>query len=48
MPIHDWSRVNAGTFHDFHTAWMTEIPLEMTYVGAWRGVPRRWQSALEA
>ncbi|HUY34700.1 MAG TPA: DUF4058 family protein [Pirellulales bacterium] len=25
MPIHDWSRVNAGTFHDFHGAWMTEI-----------------------
>ncbi len=24
MPIHDWSRVNAGTFHDFHTAWITE------------------------
>lgn len=25
MPIHDWSRVGAGTFHDFHTAWTTEI-----------------------
>jgi hypothetical protein len=25
MPIHDWTRVSAGTFHDFHTAWMVEI-----------------------
>jgi hypothetical protein len=22
MPIHDWTRVSAGTFHDFHTVWM--------------------------
>jgi len=25
MPIHDWRRVIAGTFHDFHQAWITEI-----------------------
>ncbi len=25
MPIHDWTRVNAGTFHDFHGAWITHI-----------------------
>jgi hypothetical protein len=25
MPIHDWTRVNAGTFHDFHLAWIAEI-----------------------
>jgi hypothetical protein len=25
MPIHDWSRVSAGTFHDFHLAWIAEI-----------------------
>src|SRR4051794_1370681 len=25
MPIHDWTRVNAGTFHDFHTAWIVEL-----------------------
>jgi hypothetical protein len=24
MPVHDWTRVPAGTFHDFHTTW---IPL---------------------
>src|SRR6185437_4378506 len=22
MPIHDWSRVGAGVFHDFHEAWI--------------------------
>jgi len=25
MPIHDWSRVDAGTFHHFHRAWTIEI-----------------------
>lgn len=25
MPIHDWSRVGAGTFHDFHVAWTIEL-----------------------
>ena len=25
MPIHDWSRVDAGTFHDFDQAWTIEI-----------------------
>src|SRR5262245_7282421 len=25
MPIHDWTRVTAGTWHDFHLAWMAEI-----------------------
>lgn len=25
MPLHDWTRVEAGIFHDFHTAWITEI-----------------------
>lgn len=24
MPIHDWTRVNAGTFHDFHHSWIEE------------------------
>lgn len=23
MPIHDWRRVNAGTFYHFHTTWIT-------------------------
>ncbi len=25
MPIHDWSRVNAGLFHHFHQGWCWEI-----------------------
>src|SRR5262249_39315035 len=25
MPIHDWTRVNAGTFHDFHHEWISTI-----------------------
>ena len=25
MPIHDWSRVDAGLFHHFHQAWTIEI-----------------------
>ncbi len=25
MHIHDWTRVGAGTFHDFHMAWITHL-----------------------
>ncbi len=25
MPVHDWTRVEAGMFHDFHNAWITEL-----------------------
>jgi hypothetical protein len=25
MPIHDWTRVDAGIFHDFHHSWIEEI-----------------------
>ena len=25
MPIHDWTRVTAGSFHDFHVAWIAEL-----------------------
>jgi hypothetical protein len=25
MPIHDWTRVPPGVFHDFHLAWVVEI-----------------------
>ena len=25
MPLHDWSRVESGIFHDFHTSWIAEI-----------------------
>lgn len=25
MPLHDWTRVDAGIFHDFHLAWIGEL-----------------------
>src|SRR4051812_20062993 len=25
MPIHDWTRVNAGTWHDFHLGWIAAM-----------------------
>lgn len=25
MPIHDWTRVSAGTWHAFHVAWISEL-----------------------
>jgi hypothetical protein len=25
MPVHDWTRVEAGVFHDFHTVWIGGI-----------------------
>jgi len=25
MPVHDWTRVSDGTFHDFHYSWVLEI-----------------------
>jgi uncharacterized protein DUF4058 len=25
MPIHDWQRVSAGTFHHFHSGWITHL-----------------------
>jgi hypothetical protein len=25
MGVHDWSRVDAGTFHGFHTAWVSHL-----------------------
>ncbi len=25
MPMHDWTRVDAGIYHDFHHEWISEI-----------------------
>jgi hypothetical protein len=25
MPVHDWTRVESGIFHDFHVAWIPEL-----------------------
>lgn len=29
MRIHDWTRVSAGTWHDFHLAWIAELRLSL-------------------
>lgn len=29
MPIHDWRRVHAGTYHDFHTSWISELKKQL-------------------
>ncbi len=29
MPMHDWSRVPAGLFHDFHQTWSIQIKLAL-------------------
>lgn len=29
MPVHDWTRVDAGLFHDFHQAWTTSLRNEL-------------------
>jgi hypothetical protein len=25
MPVHDWTRVEAGIFHSFHISWITHL-----------------------
>src|SRR6185369_8057798 len=30
MPVHDWTRVSDGTFHDFHYSWVLEIKRSLT------------------
>jgi len=30
MPVHDWTRVDAGIFHDFHNAWVLELANTLT------------------
>lgn len=29
MPVHDWTRVFAGLFHDFHMSWVCELSREL-------------------
>lgn len=36
MPIHDWSRVEPGIFHDFHQAWSVAIMDSLN----WGGLPK--------
>ena len=41
MPLHDWSRIPAGLFHDFHQTWSIQIKLAMN-----AGILPRGPSAL--
>ncbi len=29
MPLHDWTRVEAGIFHSFHTTWIGELTIRL-------------------
>jgi hypothetical protein len=29
MPIHDWSRIPAGLFHDFHQTWCIHLKVAL-------------------
>lgn len=42
MPLHDWSRVESGIFHAFHTTWISEIQNELN-----RQLPGRYYALAE-
>src|SRR5690348_8059179 len=29
MPVHDWTRVSAGVFHDFHCTWIPLVKIRL-------------------
>ncbi|MCE9529802.1 MAG: hypothetical protein K8T89_01475 [Planctomycetes bacterium] len=29
MPMHDWTRVQAGTYHDFHCCWLAKLTSQL-------------------
>src|SRR5207248_2755294 len=29
MPVHDWTRVDAGAFHSFHTTWVALLGVRL-------------------
>lgn len=33
MPVHDWTHVEAGIFHDFHTSWIHSIKYALNHGG---------------
>ena len=39
MPIHDWTRVEAGIFHAFHHDWVTELARALNRGVQWRPTP---------
>ncbi len=51
MPVHDWTRVDAGTFHGFHTAWVTHISEAMNnglLPSGYYAMPEQWAGGLIA
>lgn len=53
MPIHDWTRVKAGIFHDVHHEWISTIKhalnrglLPAGHYAAWDAVPAFWKKTL--
>src|SRR5687767_12807439 len=37
MPVHDWTRVDAGIFHHFHQQWISELSARLNGGGLPRG-----------
>jgi hypothetical protein len=45
MPLHDWARVDAATFHAFHTAWITHLSEALNdgvLPGEFYALPEQW------
>jgi hypothetical protein len=42
MPIHDWTRVDHGTFHDFHQGWAPLIRSALN-----NGLPPEYEAKVE-
>jgi hypothetical protein len=42
MPMHDWTRVEAGIYHDFHLGWISELGRHLN-----RGLPRGFYALIE-
>lgn len=45
MPIHDWSRVPSGLFHDFHQTCWSKI---VDYQATWEATPEDYREAIES
>lgn len=49
MPVHDWTRVDAGLFHAFHQQWISNVPapLEETNGTTWNVFPKALKGLLQ-
>jgi len=47
MPIHDWTRVDAGLFHDFHHEWISTTK-RAARPGESRPITTHWPTRLPA